>query len=145
VTTRWTLTLDCGDVALVMAFWKEALGYVEPPPPEGWTTWEEWLRDQHVPEEEWGDGGGLDDPDGRLPEIAFLKVPEGKTAKNRVHLDLQVSGGRHLAQELRRTRIMAHVDRLVGAGGTVLREDLVEGELDHVVMADPEGNEFCVV
>ena len=78
-----------------------------------------------VPQEEWGDGAKLDDPDGVLPDIGFLRVPEGKTAKNRLHLDLQVSGGRHLDQGLRRARIQA--------------------EVDSVVMADPEGNEFCVV
>jgi hypothetical protein len=129
----------------MVAFWRTALGYISPPPPEGWTSWQDWLRDQDVPEEEWPDGAGLDDPDGRLPDISFLRVPEGKTAKNRVHLDLQVSGGRHLDQGLRRTLIEAEVDRLVAAGATVLRRDENRGELDHVVMADPEGNEFCVV
>ena len=145
VTTRWTLTLDCSDVPVMVEFWRVALGYVAPAPPEGWTTWEDWLRDNDVPEEEWGDGAGLDDPDGVLPDISFLLVPEGKAAKNRLHLDLQVSGGRHLDQGLRRTRIDAEVERLVGAGATVLRRDEAGGVLDHVVMADPEGNEFCVV
>jgi hypothetical protein len=129
----------------MVEFWRVALGYVNPAPPQGWDSWEDWLRDQDVPEEEWGDGGGLDDPDGVLPDISFLQVPEGKTAKNRVHLDLQVSGGRHLDQALRRERIEAEVERLVGAGATVLRRDEPSGVLDHVVMADPEGNEFCVV
>lgn len=145
VTTKWTITIDCHDAQVLLRFWKEALGYVESPPPEGFGSWEEWLRHFEVPEEEWGDGGGLTDPEGRLPDISFLKVPEGKTVKNRIHLDLRVSGGRHVDQEVRRTRIMAHVDRLVAAGATVLREDVFDGHLDHVVMADPEGNELCVV
>lgn len=145
MTTRWTITFDCADAALLMAFYKEALGYVEAAPPQGWDTWEQWLRDHDVPEEEWGDGGGLSDPEGVLPNVSFLRVPEKKTAKNRVHLDLQVSGGRHLDQEVRRERILAHVARLVAAGATVLREDRLDDHLDHVVLADPEGNELCVV
>jgi Glyoxalase-like domain len=145
VPTRWTLTFDCSDVETMVQFWRVALGYVDPSPPVGWTSWEDWLRDQDVPEEERGDGDGLDDPDGVLPDISFLKVTEPKTAKNRLHLDLQVSGGRHLDQALRRQRIEAEVERLLRAGATVLRRDEPRGVLDHVVMADPEGNEFCVV
>ena len=80
-----------------------------------------------------------------LPPVGFLKVPEAKTAKNRLHIDLRVAGGRHVDQALRRERILAMVERLVAAGGTVLREDTFDGHLDHVVMADPEGNELCVV
>ena len=85
------------------------------------------------------------DPDGVRPKVGFLKVPEPKQVKNRVHLDLQVSGGRHLDPGPRRERILAMVDRLVSAGGTVLREQTSGGHLDAVLMADPEGNEFCVV
>ncbi len=145
MTTRWTVTIDCADPRAAMTFWKEALGYVEPQAPEGWDTWAQWLIDMKVPEEEWGDGGGLDDPEGVLPSLSFLKVPEDKTVKNRLHLDLQVSGGRHLDADLRRERIMAHVERLVAAGATVLQEHVEDGVLDHVVLGDPEGNELCVV
>jgi len=123
-----------------------ALGYVEKAPPEGWDTWEAWLADFDVPEDEWSDGAVLADPDGVLPGLGFLRVPEGKTSKNRIHLDLQVSGGRHLDAALRTERIEAMVARLVDSGGVVLRRDLQDGgSLDHAVMADPEGNEFCVV
>jgi hypothetical protein len=145
MTTKWTITMDCADVKTMMSFWRLALGYVDPTPPEGWTSWDDWLRDMHVPEAEWGDGGGLDDPDGVLPDISFLKVPEGKTAKNRLHIDLQVSGGRHLDGEVRRARIDAKVTELTAAGATELDRQHDDGRLDHVVMADPEGNEFCVV
>src|SRR5262245_39728278 len=92
MTTRWTLTFDCHDAATMARFWTVALGYVDSPPPEGWDTWEDWLRHFDVPEEEWGDGASLEDPQGVLPSVSFLKVPEPKTAKNRLHLDLQVSG-----------------------------------------------------
>jgi glyoxalase superfamily protein len=127
------------------SFWKVALGYVEAPPPEGFDTWEQWLTRFEVPEEEWDDGAALTDPDGAGPNISFLKVPEAKVAKNRLHLDVQVAGGRHQPWDLRERRIRDTVERLVTAGGSVLAEHEFEGRLDHVVMADPEGNEFCVV
>lgn len=127
------------------SFWKVALGYVEAPPPEGFDTWEQWLTHFEVPEEERNDGAALADPDGVGPRISFLKVPEAKVAKNRLHIDVQVAGGRHQPWDLRERRIRDMVERLVTAGGSVLTEQEFEGQLDHVVMADPEGNEFCVV
>jgi hypothetical protein len=145
MTTRWTLTFDCHDVVTMARFWTVALGYVDAPPPEGWDTWEDWLRHFHVPEEEWTDGTLLEDPQGVLPSVSFLKVPEPKTAKNRLHLDLQVAGGRHVDQGRREELIEAMVDVLVEAGGTVSYRSVQAGALDHVTMADPEGNEFCVV
>jgi hypothetical protein len=77
MTTRWSLTFDCHDAEAMARFWTVALGYVESPPPEGWDTWEDWLRHFDVPEEEWGDGASLQDPQGVLPKISFLRVPEG--------------------------------------------------------------------
>ncbi len=50
------------------------------------------LRDQAVPKDEWNDGATLVSPDDRGPNLTFLRVPEGKTVKNRMHLDLEVSG-----------------------------------------------------
>ncbi len=138
--------MDCADPLALAGFWAVALAYVEKPPPEGWDTWEDWLRHFDVPEEEWGDGAALTDPDGVLPAISFLKVPEGKTAKNRLHLDLQVSGGRHLPAAERTERIEATVTRLIEAGAhRHASYEQPDGSLDHVAMADPEGNEFCVV
>jgi hypothetical protein len=72
-------------------------------------------------------------------------VPEPKTAKNRVHLDLKVSGGRHMDQALRETRIRAKESELSNAGATTQREVWVDERLDHLLMLDPEGNEFCIV
>lgn len=144
MATPWSITFDCHDARSLAAFWKVALGYVDAPPPTGWDTWEDWARHFEVPEEEWDDGASLVHPDGALPPIGFLRVPKGKTAKNRLHIDVRVAGGRHLDQSLRRERILAMVDRLVAAGGTVLRQDSFHGHLDDVVMADPEDNEVCV-
>jgi hypothetical protein len=104
-----------------------------------------WLRELDVPEDEWDDGASIVDPDGARARISFLKVPEAKSAKNRIHLDVQVGGGRHQPHELRWSRIQAMVERLAAAGGTVLAQVGQGGRPDHVVMADPEGNEFCVV
>jgi hypothetical protein len=145
MTTRWSLTFDCHDAEAMARFWTVALGYVESPPPEGWDTWEDWLRHFDVPEEEWGDGASLQDPQGVLPKISFLRVPEGKTAKNRLHIDLQVSGGRHLDAAKRTSRIEEFAALLVEAGGTVASRSMHDDQLDHITMADPEGNEFCVV
>jgi hypothetical protein len=141
----WTLTFDCHDAGLVARFWTIALAYVERPPPQGWDTWESWLRHFEVPEDEWDDGASIEDPRHLLPSISFMKVPEAKTVKNRVHLDLQVSGGRHLDAETRTERIEAMVALLTDAGGSVSYRSMQAGALDHVTMTDPEGNEFCVV
>jgi hypothetical protein len=138
------MTFDCDDAAVLAEFWSVALGYVPAPPPHGWDTWESWLIDHEVPREEWDDGASLVDPTGIGPSISFLKVPEPKTAKNRLHLDLKVSGGRHIDQETRSSRITAKVDELVTAGAIVQQEHTIGDHLDHVVMLDPEGNEFCV-
>ena len=145
MATPWGITFDCSDARALAEFWKVALGYVDAPPPTGFDSWADWARHFDIPEDEWDDGASLVDPDGVLPPVGFLKVPEGKTAKNRLHFDLRVGGGRKVDQALRRERILAMVDRLLAAGGTVLREDTFDGHLDHVVLADPEGNELCVV
>lgn len=144
-TTAWTVTIDAARPSVVAAFWRTALGYVDAPPPTGFDTWRDWFVACEVPEDEWDDGASLVDPAGHGPRISVLKVPEPKRAKNRVHLDLQVSGGRAAPAEARRRAIEATVERLVAAGATVLGEHLIGADLDHVVMADPEGNELCVV
>src|ERR1700760_2317730 len=94
----WTITIDCADARGLAAFWRKALGYVDAPPPPGFETTEDWLRHFGVPEEEWGDSAYLIDPEGLRRGISLLKVPEVKAVKNRLHLDLQVSGGRHQPQ-----------------------------------------------
>ncbi|GAA1186198.1 hypothetical protein F4556_007201 [Kitasatospora gansuensis] len=95
--------------------------------------------------DEWDEGAYLSDPAGVGPNLSFLKVPESKVVKNRVHLDVQAGGGRETPWEVRWPRVVEAVARLTGAGATVLREEHLEGRPDHVVMADPEGNEFCVL
>ena len=138
------LTIDCADAPRIARFWALALGYRLAPPPEGWTTWEQFLTEHRVPVEEWVDSAVIEPISGDGPRISFLKVPEPKLVKNRVHLDLKVSGGRHIDQPLRESRIQTKAAELTAHGATPLREERVEGRLDHLVMADPEGNELTV-
>jgi len=145
MATKWTLTIDCAHPARLAAFWRVALGYVDAPPPDGFTSWQDWLVHFDVPEDEWDDGAYLNDPDGVGPSISFLKVPEPKVAKNRVHPDIQVGGGRSQPWDVRWPRVTDAVERLTAAGATMIREDASNGIPDHVVMGDPEGNEFCVL
>jgi hypothetical protein len=139
------LTIDCARPAELAKFWALALGYVEKPPPAGFGSWEEWFAHYDVPEEEWDDGASLSDPDGMAPALSFLRVPESKVVKNRLHLDVHVGGGRDTPWEVRWPRVVVAVERLTAAGATVIREHELQGRPDHVVMADPEGNEFCLV
>ncbi|MFG1948331.1 VOC family protein [Nonomuraea sp. NPDC048826] len=110
-------------------------------PPDGFATWEEWADANGIPEEERNAGRTLVDEQGNRPDIFFLRVPEPKTTKNRVHLDVKVGSG--LPDAERRARIEEVANRLRAVGGSVSRR------IDHeegfwLVMQDPEGNEFCV-
>jgi glyoxalase superfamily protein len=82
------------------------------------------------------DGGiGLVPTDGTSFPFSFLPVPEPKAGKNRIHLDLVSESPRHQSEM---------VDRLITSGAQHV--DIGQsGDDDHVVLADPEGNEFCVV
>ena len=85
----------------------------------------------------WREGAAINHPDGResgRPRILFQLVPEAKTVKNRVHLDVRVG----------EDKVEAEVERLVGKGGTFLHRGR-QGPHQWVTLADPEGNEFCVV
>jgi hypothetical protein len=139
--------MDCADPARLAAFWALALDYAEPPPPEGYSTWQEWIVARGWPEEEWNSANALEDPEGVGPRIYFQRVPESKVVKNRVHLDLNVSGGYAVPLEERRQRVDAKAEQLVQQGARLLVvHDQPDREPDYygVVMQDPEGNEFCL-
>ena len=143
---RFQLVIDCAEPDRLSRFWATALGYDLEPPPAGFSTWDEYWRSIGVPEEELGVGADcIIDPDRHGPRIWFQVVPEHKTIKNRLHLDIHASGGRTLPIETRRQRVDAEVERLVGLGATLVRVLSQEG-LDHyaAAMADPEGNEFDI-
>lgn len=144
MSTRFQVTFDCADPARQAEFWAEALGYRIPGPPDGHASWEDWLRAQGIPEEDWNSANAAEDPEGVGPRMYFQRVPEGKTAKNRVHLDLNIGGGHAVALEERRSRVDAEVVRLKALGATDERGPLEERGEYWVRMNDPEGNEFCV-
>jgi hypothetical protein len=82
---------------------------------------------------------------GRRPRIWFQVVPERKAAKNRLHVDISVSGGRAVRIETRRQRVDSEAARLADLGALLVGVHKTEG-LDHyaVTMKDPEGNEFDI-
>ncbi len=145
MSTRWTVTPGCAQPTAPAAYWRLAPGYAQGSPPAGLASWPEWLAHTGVPPEERDDGACIEDPDGTGPAISFLKVPEPKAAKNRVHPDVQAGGGRGQPWRVRRPLVTEAVERLTAAGAAVIREELQDGTPGHVVMADPEGNESCVL
>jgi hypothetical protein len=148
MTTRLHITIDCADPVALAGFWATALHYDLAPPPEGFASWHAWYRSVGVPEEELTGPDAPDrlvDPAGVGPGFWFQPVPEAKTVKNRLHLDLKVSGGRAQPLAERRRVIEAEVSRLESAGAHVFRLlDDAANDYFAVVMHDPEGNEFCV-
>jgi Glyoxalase-like domain len=146
MATRMQVTIDCADPGRLARFWATALGYRLEEPPDGFASWQEYWVSRGLPPEEVEDGyDSIVDPDGVGPRVWFQPVPEAKVVKNRVHLDLDVGGGRAVPLAERRRRVDAEADRLVAAGATRFRVLSEEG-VDHygVVMQDPEGNEFCL-
>ncbi|MFI1941519.1 VOC family protein [Streptomyces purpureus] len=148
--TTLQLTIDCADPRRLVEFWAPALGYVPEPAPGGHATWRAYWSAMGVPEEELPEGVGetpesIVDPAGTGPRIWFQQVPEPKSVKNRVHLDLKVSGGREVPLATRRERVDHKVALLTDAGASVLRV-MAPADMDYygVVLQDPEGNEFCV-
>ena len=113
------LCMDTADPARIASFWQSALGWCR--------TWQE--DDQVCLEPPQGSPD-----DGIAPDLLFLKVPEGKTVKNRLHLDVNPTD-REQDEEVRRLLDLGARHADVGQGPDV----------SWVVMADPEGNEFCVL
>ena len=137
------VVFDCADPDKVARFWAEALRYKIQDPPPGFDSWEAFLEAQGIPEKDWTSASAVIDPDGVGPRIYFQRVPEGKTVKNRVHLDLNVGGPRSAPPDERRRRVDAEVDRLVELGARKSRTVEERGEY-FINMLDPEGNEFDV-
>src|SRR5262249_22283586 len=146
---------DCKAPELLARFWAAARGSGLEPPPEGFAPWDDWRRDIGLPDSELGIGAdSIIDPRGDGPRIWFHVVPDAKVVKNRLHLDVHVSGGRGPGQNrsvplairtqlvdaeaMRLTELRASVNRALCAGA------LSADGLDHyaVGMKDPEGNEF---
>ena len=137
------VTFDCANPDRLARFWAEVLGYKLQDPPTGYESWEAFLTAQAIPEDQWNNLSAVVDPDGAGPRILFQRVPEPKTVKNRVHLDVNIGGGHGTPPAERRTRVDAAAERLVNLGATKLRTFDQHGEY-WIVMQDPEGNEFCL-
>ena len=111
-----SITIDCADPARLASFWSRMLNIAE--------------TDQHAGDSGWATVGSRSD---NQPRLTFQRVPESKTGKTRIHLDIQVDdidAGRQ------------HVENLGGQWSGV-RHDHDEGVV--LVMHDPEGHEFCIV
>ena len=114
MTSRFTeLVVDASDPHRVARFWAAVLDY-------------------KISEED-DESAAIESPDGSRPSILFQKVPEAKTVKNRLHIDVNPVD-RDQQQE---------VERLLELGARKI--DIGQGEPSWVVMADPDGNEFCVL
>ena len=135
------VTFDCADPQRLARFWCEVLGYVVPPPPEAFATWED--AERALAPERQGSAFACVDPTGVGPRLFFQRVPEGKVVKNRVHLDVRVGTG--LVGEQRLAVLEAECARLVALGAVRVRllpaDDVNES---CIVMQDIEGNEFCL-
>lgn len=138
---RFQVTLDAASPKVLAAFWKVALGYRDDDPPPGYGSWDEVL--ETLPAERRDDANAIIDPDGVGPRLFFQKVPEAKTAKNRIHLDVNIAHG-YDDPEAGWQAVQERSRALVDAGGTVIEERNGQWGERWVVMADPDGNEFCV-
>jgi hypothetical protein len=132
----WQLTIDAADPHAQADFWAAALGYdvednsamiethiADGTAPESLTLLHNGIRAWRTAEAIRGDGRRL----------LFQTVPEAKAGKNRVHMDLNV-GTDNLATEV------ARLERL----GAAQQREVIEPGTHHIVMTDPEGNEFCL-
>lgn len=135
------VTFDCTEPEHVARFWCEVLGYVVPPPPEQFATWDEF--DRTLPPEQQGSTFACIDPSGLGPRLFFQRVPESKVVKNRLHLDVRVGTG--LVGDARLAALETEGARLVAVGAVRVR--LLPADDDNescLVMQDIEGNEFCL-
>ncbi|CAL9333852.1 VOC family protein [Streptomyces sp. ICN988] len=135
------ITFDCASPERVGRFWCEVLGYVAASPPEGFATWDDY--NGSLPAEDRDAWFGCSDPSGVGPRLYFQRVPEGKVAKNRVHLDVRAGTG--LVGDERLATLEAECARLVALGAVKQRVLLADEENEScIVMQDVEGNEFCL-
>lgn len=136
---QFQVTFDCAEPERLARFWCEVLGYEVPSPPQGFGTWDDFHRSR--PPEDRGSWFACGDPSGVGPRLYFQRVPEGKAAKNRVHLDVRVGTG--LVGEERLAVLEAECTRLLALGAVRVRL-LHDGTDSCIVMQDIEGNEFCL-
>ena len=135
------VTFDCANPLAVAEFWKAVLGYVDPPVPSGFDSWDAF--DASLPVARQGSAAACQDPDGVGPRLFFQRVPEGKAVKNRVHLDVRVGVG--LTGDDRVAALEAEAARLEPLGARRLYLLPADEENEScLAMQDVEGNEFCL-
>jgi hypothetical protein len=139
-TKLGNITFDCADPTLLATFWADVFYYPRP-------EWPEELKAEllagGLTEADLSNKSAIEDPAGEGPRFFFQRVPEGKTAKNRMHIDINAVPGRRATDE----EVTAEKDRLVALGASVAVDyDVNWGPVRerHFVMQDPEGNEFCI-
>ena len=134
------VVIDCSAPHELADWWAETLGWQVEPQDEafirrmvdaGYASEEDTTR--HRGALVWKHGAAMSSPDPGRPRVLFQHVPEGKTVKNRLHLDVRVGADRREAE----------VGRLLGLGATELWRSS-QGPHEWATLADPEGNEFCV-
>ena len=134
------ITFDCADPQALSYFWADVFGYPH-------ADWPDELKaellEKGLTEEDLSNRSVAEDPTGEGPRFFFQRVPEGKVAKNRMHIDIVAVPGRRATDE----ELAAETQRLIMLGASVVVD--FDGEWGpfhehHVVMQDPEGNEFCL-
>jgi hypothetical protein len=113
-------TVDCHHAYQLSEWWKQVIGYVDQPDDPNEPGHEECL---------------IQSPDGRH-RLLFIEVPDVKQVKNRVHFDLRPDGTGSREEEL---------DRLLRLGAAQVADHRLDDGRGWVVLADPEGNEFCIL
>ncbi|MBF6181211.1 Glyoxalase-like domain [Nocardia otitidiscaviarum] len=135
---EFQVVVDCADPHTQADWWAEALGWEVEPQDEDFIR--TMVAQGHASEDDttthrgklvWKIGTAIRHPE--RPRVLFQLVPEAKTVKNRLHLDIRVGDERRAAE----------VERLTELGAKPLHEGR-QGPFSWVTMADPEGNEFCV-
>jgi Glyoxalase-like domain len=143
VAFKLQVVFDCKDPGSLSKFYAEALHYKMQDPPAGFQSWEAWLQQQGIPEGDWNSASAIVDPAGNGPRVYFQQMDTPKLAKNRLHIDINASGGLKTPLAERRQQVDIEVQRLVELGAKKDHELSEMGEYC-VIMLDPEGNEFCV-
>jgi hypothetical protein len=137
------VTQDAADPHTLADWWAETLGWEVEPSDEAFIR--RMIEEGQATESDtkvhngvlvWRAGAAIRHPEGAAagaPRVLFQEVPEGKTVKNRMHLDVHVGTD----------DIAAVADKLVARGARILHHGR-QGPYTWITMADPEGNEFCV-
>ena len=136
------VVIACDDPAALAEFWAGALGYIVQPPPEGFSTWDEFADSVGIPEEMRNDISAVVDPEGTGPRVLFERY-DGGARNQRVHVDVNVIAEK-TGEEDRRAILEEERVRLEALGASFKREATGMAGEYWIEMFDPEGNWFCV-